>query len=519
MEAWAEFIAFIGQYLVNVLAAVGILVVGWVLAWLIAGLVRKALQRTGLHERIVGGVTGDDEQAQGAPVDRWIGQVVFVVLMLFVLIAMFEALLLQSITAPLSEMLGIILHYAPRVAGAVLLLALAWVVATLLREALSRGFKTLRMDDRLDEIGLDAGTAELSSMISHTVYWLVLLLFLPGVLGTLQLTGLLGPVTNMINEILAYLPNIALALLILVFGWVVARLVQGIVSKLLASAGIDRLATRSHVSDLLGEGFSLSKTLGIVVHLLIFLTVIVAALQALQVEAITAPAQHMLDLLLAAIPALFAAALLLLLAYLAGSLAAGLVEKGLAALGFDRVFSRLGLTEASVPRVGGRTPSQAAGYLVLVAILVIAVMEALALLQFNTVANLIAEVLVFFGQVVVGLVAIGVGLFLAKLAADTIRTSDAAQADTLAWIAQVAIMVLAVAIGLQQMGLAEQVISLAFGLLLGAVAVAAAIAFGLGGRDVAARRLEQWLGEGPTGRSSSRKKRASRSGGSGTTNK
>ena len=56
---------------------------------------------------------------------------------------------------------------------------------------------------------------------------------------------------------------------------------------------------------------------------------------------------------------------------------------------------------------------------------------------------------------------------------------------------------------LRQMGLANEIISLAFGLTLGAVAVAVAIAFGLGGREIAARQLDGWVrslpgGESPT---------------------
>ena len=46
---------------------------------------------------------------------------------------------------------------------------------------------------------------------------------------------------------------------------------------------------------------------------------------------------------------------------------------------------------------------------------------------------------------------------------------------------------------LQQMGVATSIVNLAFGLLLGAVAVAIAIAFGLGGRDVAADNLREWV--------------------------
>ncbi len=54
-------------------------------------------------------------------------------------------------------------------------------------------------------------------------------------------------------------------------------------------------------------------------------------------------------------------------------------------------------------------------------------------------------------------------------------------------------MVLAGAMALRQMGLANEIITLAFGLLLGAIAVAAAIAFGIGGRELAGEALKNWL--------------------------
>ena len=58
-----------------------------------------------------------------------------------------------------------------------------------------------------------------------------------------------------------------------------------------------------------------------------------------------------------------------------------------------------------------------------------------------------------------------------------------------------AIIILAVAMGIRQMGVAEDIISLAFGLTLGALAVALAIAFGIGGRDAAAKLIEKRLGD------------------------
>jgi hypothetical protein len=119
--------------------------------------------------------------------------------------------------------------------------------------------------------------------------------------------------------------------------------------------------------------------------------------------------------------------------------------------------------------------------------------EAAGLLGFENLAALVSGFVVFAGQVVLGLVVFGVGLYLANLASRTIMASASAQAAFLAVAARVSIIVLAGAIALRQMGLANEIIELAFGLLLGSVAVAAALAFGLGGRDVAAKHIEGWL--------------------------
>jgi hypothetical protein len=49
------------------------------------------------------------------------------------------------------------------------------------------------------------------------------------------------------------------------------------------------------------------------------------------------------------------------------------------------------------------------------------------------------------------------------------------------------------ALALRQTGIAQDIVNLAFGIVLGAIAVAAALAFGLGGRDMASKEIERWL--------------------------
>ena len=91
-----------------------------------------------------------------------------------------------------------------------------------------------------------------------------------------------------------------------------------------------------------------------------------------------------------------------------------------------------------------------------------------------------------------GLVIFAVGMFVANVAARTIREGGSSQAALLATAARTSILVLAAAMGLREMGVGEDIVRLAFGLLVGAVAVALAVAFGIGGRNVAQRKLEQW---------------------------
>jgi len=129
----------------------------------------------------------------------------------------------------------------------------------------------------------------------------------------------------------------------------------------------------------------------------------------------------------------------------------------------------------------------------MVAIVLFATMQALPMLGFNLLATMMGDFLTFASRVLLGLVIFGFGLFFAKLVADMVRDSRIANAQLLSTIARVAILVLAGAMGLRQMNLAQEIINLAFGITLGAVAIAAAIAFGIGGRDAAKTLVDDFV--------------------------
>jgi len=355
----------------------------------------------------------------------------------------------------------------------------------------TRGLTAAKIDERLSsEAGAGEAPVSLAKTIGEAVYWLVFLLFLPAILEALGMRGLLLPVQDMLDKVLTFLPNLLAALIILLVGWFIARLVQRIVTNLLAAAGLDRLSHQANLDNVLGKQ-GLSGLVGLVIYVLILIPVLIAALNALQMSALTQPASNMLNGILAAIPLIFGAILILAIAYVVGRIVSGLVTSVLTAAGFNSVPGRLGLGKMFVE--GQRTPSEIVGYLVLVAIVLVAAMEASHVLGLALLATMLEQLTVFLGQVVMGLIIIAIGLYLSNLAAGVINASGIENAGLLAMLARVAILVLAGAMGLRQMGFATEIINLAFALLIGAIAVAVAVAFGLGGRDIAARELESWL--------------------------
>ena len=88
---------------------------------------------------------------------------------------------------------------------------------------------------------------------------------------------------------------------------------------------------------------------------------------------------------------------------------------------------------------------------------------------------------------------IGVGIWLADLASGAMARVRGGDSGWLAGLVRYGILGLVFAMGLRAMGLADDIVNLAFGLTLGAIAAAVALSFGLGGREAAGRQMEHWL--------------------------
>ncbi|MGJ3253532.1 MAG: mechanosensitive ion channel [Elainellaceae cyanobacterium] len=524
-----------GPYL-PLIRAIAILVIGWIIATLAAVVVRGLLNRTDIDNRLASWIVGDEEGTPPPPIEKWVANTVFWVIIIFVLVAFFQAVNLEAVSEPLNSLLEQVFSYLPRVGGAAVLLAIAWALATVVKLITTRGLKALRVDERISQQsgtdvteGGNGNQFSLSETIGNVLYWFIFLFFLPSILSTLQLEGPLEPVQNLLDQFLAFLPRVVAAVIIFAVGWLIATIVKGIVKNLLAATGIDRFGLRLGIGDEAREQ-TLSGIIGLVVFALILIPVAISALDALNIESVSEPAIAMLNQVLNTLPEIFTAGLILVLAYYAGKFLGELVTTILTSIGFDNIFYWLGLqsapaeTPAPAPQpsetsppptsrelkpyvrptdeneaaeltggIGERTPSEVVGIIVLVGIMLFAAVAAINILNIEALTSLVTGIVIISGRILAGLIVFAIGLYLANLAFNVISSSGGRQSQILGQTARIAIITLISAMALQQIGVATNIVNLAFGLLLGAIAVAIALAFGLGGREIASEQIREWL--------------------------
>jgi Conserved TM helix len=467
----------LGGQLPAIFGALGIIVVGWLVAVIARAAMRRILSLLKVDTRI------EESTGQKVGVESGIAVGVFWLIILVTLVAVFDSLHLDRISNPFAQMVAQIIGYAPRLVAGTILVLLAWLIATLIQALVNRALSASTLGERLSK---EAGMEPMSRTVANVLFWLVILLFVPSILAAFELRGLLEPVQSMLSKLLDMVPNVFGAAVIGFVGWLLAKVLRGLVTNLLAAAGADKMGSQIGLAD----AVKLSRLAGTIVFILVFVPTLIAALDALKIEAISRPATDMLERLLAAVPNLVAAALILVVTWYVAKFAADVLSRLLAGMGLDTVPERLGIGGAFK---GTLKPSGLVRGLALFFAMLFATVEAAHRLEFTQVRDLVAMFIKFGGEVLLGGSILVIGFWLANLAHDAI--SRASERTGLARLARIAILGLVIAMGLRAMGIADDIVNLAFGLTLGAVAVAFALSFGLGGREAAGRQMEHWLSQ------------------------
>jgi hypothetical protein len=467
----------LGAQLPGILGAIGILVIGWLVAVVGRAAMRRLLGVLKVNTRIA------ESTGQTVNIENGIAIGVFWVIILITLVAVFDSLHLDLISNPFAQLVSQIIGYLPRLVAGTILLLVAWLLATVVRTIANKAVSATTLDEKLSA---EAGMEPMSKTVANVLFWLVILLFLPTILAAYELHGLLEPVQAMLAKLLDMVPNAFGAAVIGFVGWIVAKVLRGLVTNLLAAAGADKLGAKVG----LVESVRLSRFAGTVVFIFVFVPTLIAALDALKIDAISRPATEMLEKMLAAIPDIVAAAMILVITWYVAKFASGLLTRLLSSLGADALPEKIGFKAAFG---GNLKPSSLVGGVVMFFAMLFATVEAANRLDFAQVREIVAMFIKFGGDVLLGGAILVIGFWLANLAFDAINRASGAQTSNLARGARIAILGLVIAMGLRAMGIADDIVNLAFGLTLGAVAVAIALSFGLGGREAAGRQMEYWL--------------------------
>lgn len=390
-----------------------------------------------------------------------------------------------------------------KVLAAIVILVVTAILAAVVKSAVARLTQKI---PALQKPGVDgAGLGSSLGSITSMIVWLLGLIV---VLGIFQLSQVLSPVVVMLESALGYLPNIIGAVFVFIIGLTIAKIVRALIrtalgavdfGKLLGTAqsGLDR-ATGGVTGDRPAapqqqgapgqapqqgsaqpsQPSKVPEILSQVVFALIMIVVSIAALQILGIASISEPASAMLTAVFTAIPNIIAAVALVGIGVLIARFVSGLFRPLLESSGVDSW-----LTKQEILPQGSSVVPTVLRVVEIAVVLFFAVMGA-QVLGFPQITSFLSEILALGGNVLFGGAIIAAGFFLAAIIGKILS-------GTVSTVVRWAVIILFTAMGLQSMGVADSIIEMAFGALVIGGAAAAVLAFGLGGRDAAARQLEK----------------------------
>ena len=470
---YTSFNGYLGGPIGSIIGAILIFVIGWLVALGIAALVRGVLSKVNLNQRM-NSSTGKTYDLEGI-----ISKIVFWFIFIIAISGALSQLNLNSISAPFANMVNQVLAFIPNLIGAIALGVIGWVVATVARTAINAALAKTSMDERLSA---QAGVKPMSSTIADMVYWFILLVVLTMVLGQLELDGLFAPLTNMVDKIFSFIPNILIAGVVFVVGYIIAKVVRGIVTNLVSTFNVQELASKAGLS----EQNSLPNIAGSLAFLVVIIPTIIAALNALKIEVIARPATNMLNKIMEALPNIFMAVAILVVTFYVVRMVANIIKGLIENTQINQLPAKVGLQET----MGDKKISDLVGYAIIFFAMLFAAIAAADLLGFEPISAIITMFIAFGANIILGAIILFIGFWLANIIAGVVERSEQGS-QFLANIVRVLIMGLVLAMGLKAMGIADSIVNLAFGLTLGAVAVAFALSFGLGGQEAAARFLRK----------------------------
>lgn len=383
--------------------------------------------------------------------------------------------MIQSFTRLWDSLFSTSGELIPRLIGAFLILILGWILASVFKNLVKKLIDKSGIDNKLRS---SASGFSFSLLISRLCYYLAMVYVLVLVLAQAGVTGALEPIQNMLDEFLVHVPNVLVAILVGIAGYMLARVISEAVG--LAGPALDSLSDKAGIKSVLNLT-ALAKQL---TFLVIFIPLLIQALRYLKMNAIVDPATDMLSEMLGVIPNIIGAALVLGVFYIFGRYVISILVQLMKNAGIDGLTSRMGITAFIGEE---KSFSTILGNIGLFFLMFMGVLSAVEILGFEHLSEILNDLFYLSGQIFFGLLILMIGNQISDMVASYVAKSES---QALGSIVRIATLGLFIAISLRAMGIANEIVHIAFMLILGAVAVAFALAYGLGGREAAGQHFK-----------------------------
>lgn len=369
--------------------------------------------------------------------------------------------------------------FIPTVIGAIIVLIIGRIIAGIVRRLVEKMMSKTDIDNKLFKGGASGVSPE--KFIAKLVYYLVMMIVLLIVLEMLGVHNVLDPIKDMLSKFLGFIPNIVVAGILGFVGYMVATIASDVVG--MASTSLGKYSAKLGLKS----DMDLPKLVKQLVFIVVFIPILIAALDALGIAAISDPLKNMLSTFLNAIPNIIAAAIIIGVFYIGGKYLSTIGAELLKNLGTDKMAAKLNLQGV----VGSSSPSKMIANLGFFFLMFTGIITAVEKLQFGKLSEILDTLFEISGGIFFGGIIMVVGNYISNLAYDALSKSE--DNKFMASLARVATLGLFLAMALKTIGIGDEIVNLAFGLTLGAVAVAVALSFGLGGREAAGKQMEHIL--------------------------
>ena len=363
---------------------------------------------------------------------------------------------------------------------AVLILILAFIAAAIVKSLTVKLLTRTKLQALLGKRD-PANCERAADFIGKLLYLIVFLLFVPGIFERLGMNGVSSPILGLLDTMWGYLPNILAAVVVLWAGFFIARLVRELLIPVFDRLKVNRLQEKAGIT--VEDPGKLSNTLSYIVYVLILIPVVITALRALNINAISDPAIRMLDIIFAFIPNILAALIILVIGCMVAKLAGNIVERLIGAAGLDAKLSR---------QLNGEDEkfalSKIAGGTVHVVLVIFFLVESFGVLHLDVLTK-IGNALIAYLPSVLAAGLILLACYIGSAMAQKALLKGGHRGFALG--CRIAIYGLGGFMILSELGIAQELVNTVFILAAAALAVAFALAFGIGGREFASRMLKR----------------------------